>query len=158
MVILIRFHLAASQYKIMPLPTYAQFASKISDFFTATEKAWAIVNGPASGSGSTVVVTSGTLPTFAKVIADLLAGFPDALELTDPPEDGVTNGSAVGQAAYVRTTNGGRDFVDIWRCTNASSNLWQPPDYIFKDRDTDELLRLYTSEGGMETESAYPGA
>jgi len=55
----------------MSLPTYSQLATALTKFFTATDKAHDIVNGPASGDGSTVTVTSGVIPTFSKRLSDL---------------------------------------------------------------------------------------
>lgn len=57
----------------MPLPTYTELAAALTKFFTASDKAHDIVNGPASGTGSTITVESGVIPTFAKAIADFEA-------------------------------------------------------------------------------------
>lgn len=57
------------------MATFAQILAAGVKWIAAGDKAEAIVNGPASGAGSTVVVTSGTIPTFPKVIADAEAAF-----------------------------------------------------------------------------------
>lgn len=63
---------------------------------SASDKAVALVNGPASGVGSTVVTESGILPTFAKQLADQAARFDSYMatvaslaKLEGTPLDGV---------------------------------------------------------------------
>ena len=57
----------------MPLPTYSDFAASIAKFFTASDKAHDIVNGPASGDGSTITVESGAVKTHARQQAEMEA-------------------------------------------------------------------------------------
>lgn len=56
----------------MPLPTYTQLAASLTKFFTASDKAHDIVNGPESGEGSEIVVESGLIKTFARLQKELL--------------------------------------------------------------------------------------
>ena len=51
------------------MATLTTILASVSKFLTASDKAHAIVNGPATGPGSTVSVESGEIPTFAKQAA-----------------------------------------------------------------------------------------
>ena len=53
------------------MATTAELAASIASLISTLGKAFEIVNGPATGAGSTVVVESGTLPTFAAALAGL---------------------------------------------------------------------------------------
>lgn len=57
------------------MATASELSAKVSVFISTADKAYALVNGPASGTGSTVVTAAGTLPTFAKQLADAAATF-----------------------------------------------------------------------------------
>lgn len=55
------------------MSTLATILASVTKFITASDKAHAIVNGPASGEGSEVVVDSGVIPTHAKQSADFIS-------------------------------------------------------------------------------------
>jgi hypothetical protein len=55
------------------MPTTTEIAAAATQFVAASNKAHSIVNGPASGVGSTVAVESGEIPTHAKQAADFSA-------------------------------------------------------------------------------------
>lgn len=52
------------------MATSVEIAANVAQFMGASDKAFAIVNGPATGEGSTVTVGSGELPTMAKGLKD----------------------------------------------------------------------------------------
>jgi hypothetical protein len=51
----------------MPLPTYTTLAAKLAQFFTASDKSHAIING---ADNETVETEAGDLPTMAKALKD----------------------------------------------------------------------------------------
>ena len=68
------------------MATTAELAASIGSLIATQEKAFAIVNGPATGVGSTVTVASGVIPTFAKKLAELTSPInltPETLTLPD---------------------------------------------------------------------------
>jgi hypothetical protein len=114
----------------MPLPTYTELAAKLTQFFTASDKAYQIVNGPASGTGSTVSVTSGTLETFAKIQARL----PSPLALTANPVNGTTSG-VTGQLAIVTISGVKTLFI----CSNGTAKTWIG---LASDITTEQVIAL----------------
>lgn len=79
------------------------------------------------------------------------------LELTGPPVSGTTAGKK-GQKAYVRTTQGGIPYVDIWECTRETPSQWQPPSGFVSDLgNAGMLMRPYVDVDNTWTwKPAYP--
>lgn len=107
------------------MPTVAQITAAVVKFITASDKAYDIVNGPASGAGSTIAVTSGTIKSFAKLQADAEAAFAllgSPLELTSPPVNGTTSGT-LGKIA-IATIGGARQYS--FRLVKVAGLIWEP--------------------------------
>ena len=88
------------------MATFTEIAEKIVKLFAATDKYHDIVNGP---NDATVVVTSGTLPTFAKTIKDFTDTSLDRVVDLETTIAAATN-SATPETLVKRDTNGGAMF------------------------------------------------
>ena len=85
------------------MATISEIIASVAQFLTASDKAFAIVNGPASGPGSEVTVASGVVPTMAKVAADNVVLL-TPLSLTAPPVNAgarLVTGGTYGPVVFV---------------------------------------------------------
>lgn len=80
------------------MATTAEIAAKIIKFFTASDKGHDIVNGPATGEGSTVAVESGTVKTFARTLAEFETAGAAAVEAF---ESGISELLVVGNTVPI---------------------------------------------------------
>lgn len=111
------------------MATTAELAASIGSLIATQEKAFAIVNGPATGVGSTVTVASGVIPTFAKKLNDLQSPTnltPETLTLPDfgsttPPVGAL--GLKSGLPAYGTGVNVGGKLIGASRRLSGISRI-----------------------------------
>ena len=94
------------------MPSFAELLEATVKIITDADLAHAIVHGPATGEGSTVIVESGEIPTFAKAIHEFLVTI-DSL-VADDITDATTVGKGVMTAA---NASAARDILGVRAAT-----------------------------------------
>lgn len=136
------------------MATSLEIATNIARFMASSDKAFAFVNGPASGPGSLIETEAGNIPTLARLIAQI-EDSSNIIALNGCPENEVTTGDRVGQLARAVFPESG--LIAMFRLVRVSpSSIWQAdtPGIIY-NATVGQYQRLVLSGAEGEEEISF---